>query len=85
MNYTASFCYLKLSRYIIFARNGVRDRTRPDSDLETTGTLRFFEKVRIAESSLLSRNLEMKYQNRVAALRNRAKRPKIVLKLDRIN
>lgn len=35
--------------------------------------------------SLLSRNIEMKYQSRVAALRDRAKRPKIVLKLDRIN
>jgi len=39
----------------------------------------------MAERSLLSRNIETKYQSRVAALRNRAKRPKIVLKLDRIN
>lgn len=39
----------------------------------------------MAEGSLLSQNIEMKYQSRVAALRDRAKRPKIVLKLDRIN
>jgi len=68
MDYTVSFCYLEL--YIIFARNQVRDVTGSDSDLEVTATLRFFEKVRMAERSLLPRNMEMKYQSRVAALRN---------------
>lgn len=86
MDYTVSFCYLELSRYVILAHNRVRDRMRPGSDLETTATLRFFEEVRMAkEGSLLSRNIETKYQSRMAALRDGAKRPKIVLKLDRIN
>lgn len=84
-----SLCYLESSRYVTIHRTiEFEIGQKSGSDLKATATLRFFEEVRMSVGSLFiaKRNTkETKYQSRVAALRDRAKRPKIVLKLDQIN